>query len=529
MQGATVDSDPDGAGYTCAQILALGACSQQIIDLGPYKIPADNFFRAATEIHIFLMIGTSLVLRSLPADAEELDGYDWMLYISFLVLVPGGFALTVTYKLYQHRKDGSRDSTIAGAFTRKRLGFASEKDTASVSNYIARIRAVLDPEERRRLGNKLHFAVQAKEFQHVEFLLARGADAGYVLRSGITPLHRAVWLGDLEIAEVLLVSSTDCIDAQTEYGYTALHMASIGGHDHIVKLLLERSCDTSLAHFRNRTAWDLSLLSSSEGSARVAAAFNREAGQGHEALMREHERRESRPEVAPTREDLEMDPLRLEFWALEEGSRDHWEYLAEGGFGKVYLVPAFPPLEGVSGARFGQVAIKAAKTGAQDELSGEIKGLAELSHANIVSILGFTHCSPEPGEAAKWLMLLEYCQSDVEKLLYGGEPDGVLIAVDRESRSPRQLMLDLAHQIALGMEYIHSASVTHLDLKPENVLLRNEGSEPSPQWHGSRRLRNVSTSRRSFERSRRLSKLVATEHYQTLCSRRMRRKRTSRT
>ena len=34
MQGATVDSDPDGAGYTCAQILALGACSQQIIDLG---------------------------------------------------------------------------------------------------------------------------------------------------------------------------------------------------------------------------------------------------------------------------------------------------------------------------------------------------------------------------------------------------------------------------------------------------------------------------------------------------------------
>ena len=65
----------------------------------PYKMPEDNWFRAATEIHIFLMIGTSLVLRGLREDADELESYDWVLFMSFLVLLPGGFVLAVAFKL----------------------------------------------------------------------------------------------------------------------------------------------------------------------------------------------------------------------------------------------------------------------------------------------------------------------------------------------------------------------------------------------------------------------------------------------
>ena len=170
----------------------------------------------------------------------------------------------------------------------------------------------------------------------------------------------------------------------------------------------------------------------------TSVIFDREAEQGHKALKLERERRKARPDVASTREDLEIDPLRLEFWALEEGSHGHWEFLAEGGFGKVYLVPAFPPIEGVSGARYDQVAIKAAKTGADGELKGETEGLAQLSHAHIVSILGFTHCSPASDEPKKWLMLLEYCPSDLEKLLYGDDPEGCLLYT---SPSPRDGLL----------------------------------------------------------------------------------------
>ena len=60
----------------------------------PYKIPADNAFRAATEVHIFLMIATSLVLRGLEDGAKEVAAYDWTLFVSFVVLLPCGHVNT---------------------------------------------------------------------------------------------------------------------------------------------------------------------------------------------------------------------------------------------------------------------------------------------------------------------------------------------------------------------------------------------------------------------------------------------------
>eukprot|EP01046_Picozoa_sp_COSAG06_P037491 COSAG06_NODE_4236_length_4443_cov_2.395718_2_plen_488_part_00 len=148
----------------------------------------------------------------------------------------------------------------------------------------------------------------------------------------------------------------------------------------------------------------------------------------------------------------------------------------------MYLAPVFPPIQGVGGSRYEEVAIKAAKVGADGELKGETEGLAQLSHKHIVSILGFTYCSPATGENERWLMILEFCHSDVERLLYGDEPAGVMSATDRANRTPRNVMLELALQIAQGLEYIHRANTQHLDLKPENVLLRNIGTEEWPEW-----------------------------------------------
>ena len=61
-------------------------------------------------------------------------------------------------------------------------------------------------------------------------------------------------------------------------------------------------------------------------------------------------------------------------------------------------------------------------------------------------------------------MVMEFCNSDVEKLLYGDKPDGVMFAVDREKHPP-SLMLQYAAQAAAGMRYIHSCGKAHLDLK----------------------------------------------------------------
>ena len=184
-------------------------------------------------------------------------------------------------------------------------------------------------------------------------------------------------------------------------------------------------------------------------------------------LENEQRRRQTRPDVAPAREDLQLSKDRFGFWSLA-GDGD-WDFIAEGGFGKVYRVPAFPPIQGVAGSKYDEVAIKAAKVGADGELKGETEGLAQLTHKHIVSILGFTYCAPALGESERWLMILEFCHSDLEKLLYGDTPKGVMYAVDREHRSPRDLMLTLSLQIAQGMQYIHAASTQHLDLKPENA------------------------------------------------------------
>ena len=102
-----------------------------------------------------------------------------------------------------------------------------------------------------------------------------------------------------------------------------------------------------------------------------------------------------------------------------------------------------------------------------EELKGEVESLGKLSHENVVQICGMTE-GPEPNGTQAWQMALEFCESDAMKLLYD-KADEVFASYGLE------LMVDLAQQILQGLCYIHGEGVTHLDLKPENVLLtKNE-------------------------------------------------------
>ena len=98
-----------------------------------------------------------------------------------------------------------------------------------------------------------------------------------------------------------------------------------------------------------------------------------------------------------------------------------------------------------------------------EELKGEVESLGKLSHENVVQICGMTE-GPEPNGTEAWHMALEFCESDAMKLLYDKD-DEVFASYGLE------LMVDLAQQILQGLCYIHGEGVTHLDLKPENVLL----------------------------------------------------------
>jgi hypothetical protein len=66
----------------------------------PYKVHSDNMFRAASELHVFIVITTALVLKNnLTIEVVTEDAYDTFLFTSFLLLVPFAFVISVVTKV----------------------------------------------------------------------------------------------------------------------------------------------------------------------------------------------------------------------------------------------------------------------------------------------------------------------------------------------------------------------------------------------------------------------------------------------
>lgn len=127
-----------------ALVLSFGFFALQT-STRPYKLDQDNAFRAATEIHVFFVIVAGLALRGDLTDEKVTeDWYDWALFISFLVLVPGAFFATVASKVYAAGKTLSDDS-MKGSFNRLRSGLASDGDRDSVLGHVEAIRLSLGP------------------------------------------------------------------------------------------------------------------------------------------------------------------------------------------------------------------------------------------------------------------------------------------------------------------------------------------------------------------------------------------------
>lgn len=135
----------------CALLLAFVFFALQV-RLCPYKIDQDNTLRAATELHVFLIIVAALVLQKTDLSREEMnrDTYNWLLAATFVLLVPFAFVVTVVSKVcHLNRVLASSDSSDGAtgaarvAFDRAFVGLSTANDTEILTAYLDDLRVKL--------------------------------------------------------------------------------------------------------------------------------------------------------------------------------------------------------------------------------------------------------------------------------------------------------------------------------------------------------------------------------------------------
>eukprot|EP01089_Gocevia_fonbrunei_P002425 TRINITY_DN12392_c0_g1_i1.p1 TRINITY_DN12392_c0_g1~~TRINITY_DN12392_c0_g1_i1.p1 ORF type:complete len:294 (+),score=57.93 TRINITY_DN12392_c0_g1_i1:36-917(+) len=85
----------------------------------------------------------------------------------------------------------------------------------------------------------LHAAVIRDQYRLAELLLTQyHYDPNCTTKSGITPLHLAVWTGNLEMAVLLIQNGAD-VNANDQNGWSPLHFAARRGHEDLFNLLLD--------------------------------------------------------------------------------------------------------------------------------------------------------------------------------------------------------------------------------------------------------------------------------------------------
>jgi hypothetical protein len=84
--------------------------------------------------------------------------------------------------------------------------------------------------------------------------------------------------------------------------------------------------------------------------------------------------------------------------------------------------------------------------------------LAGLKHPNIINFFGWG-IDKEIGEIGGSYLIMELMEENLSKML------------KNHGKIPYLVAIDIIHQIARGMCYLHDMQVVHRDLKPDNVLL----------------------------------------------------------
>jgi hypothetical protein len=147
-----------------AVVISFVTFSLQII-LQPYKHWEDNLFKAAVEVHIFLLVSVALVLKCLRYGEGAADEilpvafYDIVLIGSFVVGIPVGFTTTIYAKrrmmeqVLQERlavgtngADDIEESTVGKrrAIQLLHLGLTTNEDMRLLTAYFAKLDAMVN-------------------------------------------------------------------------------------------------------------------------------------------------------------------------------------------------------------------------------------------------------------------------------------------------------------------------------------------------------------------------------------------------
>lgn len=89
----------------------------------------------------------------------------------------------------------------------------------------------------------------------------------------------------------------------------------------------------------------------------------------------------------------------------------------------------------------------------------EITILRELNHPNVVQLLKVVYVHN------KLYLILEYCSKDLKKLY----------SIKRKPFHP-MLTKSFSYQLLRGIDFCHSNRILHRDLKPQNILINEDGS-----------------------------------------------------
>ncbi|NXP70947.1 MOS kinase, partial [Ramphastos sulfuratus] len=167
-------------------------------------------------------------------------------------------------------------------------------------------------------------------------------------------------------------------------------------------------------------------------------------------------------------------PSRLAWCSIDWEQLCLLQLLGSGGFGSVYKATY----------RGATVAVKQVKKSSKNRLASRQSFWAELNvarlqHANVVRVVAASTCAPASQDSLG-TVIMEYVGSiTLHHVIYGtgdvwGQGEGDEGGCGRKALSTEETVC-YSCDILTGLAFLHSHSIVHLDLKPANVFITEQG------------------------------------------------------
>lgn len=137
----------------------------------------------------------------------------------------------------------------------------------------------------------LHYAICQGHVSTAKLLLGRGASAENIGDGGVTALHVATHCDRQRMIRYLLDNNLVDINAQSERGVTALHLAHIAGNfDLVDDYLNDHGADINLGYTDESGPWTIFAMACAEGDFKQALHYLRKGADPNFVLDREYDR-----------------------------------------------------------------------------------------------------------------------------------------------------------------------------------------------------------------------------------------------